>query len=198
MAPITLRPTTPAAFDRAQLRSFAGGHARRVGRTAVRIAGRMDLDPGYIQLLREAAPLHDIGKLTLPRGLTNKAGPLSERERALMETHTRAGARILGGSKDPMLQMAATIAAAHHERWDGGGYPEGLAGWEIPLCARIVSVADVFDALTHERPYKPAWQLERAVATIARCAGTQFDPDVVEAFLDGPGRLGAGVAGSAE
>jgi putative two-component system response regulator len=178
-----IRTPVHATLEPAALRAFSPAHSRRVGRTAVRIASRMGLDAEYLEQLREAAALHDIGKLALPHGMLEKPGPLSEEERLLMQAHTRAGARILAGNEEPMLRMAADVALAHHERWDGSGYPQGLAGAEIPLAARIVSVADVFDALTHDRCYKEAWSAADAVAEIAAEAGSQFDPRVVAAFL---------------
>ena len=158
-------------------------HTQRVGKAAMDIAFGMGLDLEQITMLGEAAPLHDIGKLSIPDGVLLKSGPLSEQERAIMQGHTRAGERLLGGSRSPVLQMAAVIAASHHERWDGNGYPAGLAGEKIPLVGRIVAVADVFDALTHERPYKRAWPVGAAIAEIRHGAGSQFDPRVVAAFL---------------
>ncbi len=158
-------------------------HTERVGKCAVDIAFGLELDHKRIIVLGEAAPLHDIGKIAIPDGILLKPGPLNDDERAIMQSHTRAGERLLGGSSSPVLQMAAVIAASHHERWDGGGYPAGLAGQSIPLVGRIVAVADVFDALTHERPYKDAWTVEEAIAEICRVSGSQFDPRVVAAFL---------------
>ncbi len=101
-----------------------------------------------------------------------------------MKTHTTIGANILSGSRSPMLELAETIAMSHHERWDGSGYPAGLGGEDIPMCGRIVAVADVFDALTHDRPYKRAWPIDEAMAEIAKGSGSHFDPSVVEAFMD--------------
>jgi putative two-component system response regulator len=112
-----------------------------------------------------------------------KPGGLTVEEMTQMRSHTLIGARILGGSRFPLLHLAAEIALTHHERWDGTGYPAGLAGEAIPLVGRIVAVVDVFDALTHDRPYKAAWSAEAALAEIARQSGRQFDPRVVEEFL---------------
>ena len=158
-------------------------HAGRVGEISVRIGRRLGLDRGFLEDLREAVPLHDIGKLTIPGWILDKRGPLSEYERVLMQTHTLAGARLLRATGEPTLELAAEIAESHHERWDGGGYPHGLRETEIPIGARIVAVADVFDALIHERPYKPAWPREAAIDEIVANAGSQFDPEVVEAFV---------------
>jgi PAS domain S-box-containing protein len=159
-------------------------HTERIGELAAAIGTRMGLSEESVLLLREAAPLHDIGKLAIPDSVLLKPGRLSEEEQELMQTHTTLGARLLFGSRSPTLQLAGTVAESHHERWDGHGYPLGLIGSDIPLVGRIVAVADVFDALTHERPYKPAWPVEQAVALIRSAAGTQFDPRVVEAFLE--------------
>ncbi|HTZ85220.1 MAG TPA: HD domain-containing phosphohydrolase [Solirubrobacteraceae bacterium] len=158
-------------------------HTERVGHVASRLALGLGLPAGQVTLLRQAAPLHDVGKLAIPDRILLKPGKLTEQEFEVMKTHAELGARLLSSGSSPVLQMAATIAATHHERWDGGGYPKGLAGEAIPLVGRIVAVADVFDALIHDRPYKPAWPIERAIAEIGRVAGTQFDPRVVAAFL---------------
>jgi putative two-component system response regulator len=158
-------------------------HTERVGETAARLGERLALAAEETHLLREAAPLHDVGKLAISDSILLKPGRLSEEEYEVMKTHTVLGARLLSGSRSPVLRMAAAIAATHHERWDGSGYPEGLRGEEIPLVGRIVAVADVFDALTHDRPYKAAWPTERAIAEIRRGAASQFDPAVVAAFL---------------
>ncbi len=158
-------------------------HTERVGATAAEIATRLELGSDQIMLLREAAPLHDVGKLAIADSILLKPGKLTPQEYEVMKTHAALGARLLSGSSSPVLQMAAIIAASHHERWDGTGYPAGLAGESIPLVGRVVAVADVFDALTHERPYKSAWPLGRAIAEIQRAAASQFDPRVVAAFL---------------
>jgi putative two-component system response regulator len=158
-------------------------HTERVGRTAAEIAAPLGLSTEQIELLREAAPLHDVGKLAISDSILLKPGKLTVEEYEVMKTHAAAGASLLSGSSSPVLQMATVIAASHHERWDGTGYPAGLAGEAIPLVGRVVAVADVFDALTHDRPYKSAWPLEQAVAEIRRSAGSQFDPRVADAFL---------------
>jgi HD-GYP domain-containing protein (c-di-GMP phosphodiesterase class II)/CHASE3 domain sensor protein len=158
-------------------------HTERVGRTAALIAQGMGMDGACVAVLRLAAPLHDIGKLAVPDSILLKPGRLTPEERAEMARHTIMGAGMLAGSRSDVLQMAETIALDHHERWDGGGYPRGLKGNGIGVWGRIVAVADVFDALTHERPYKEAWPIERALDLIRSEAGAQFDPDVVAAFL---------------
>src|ERR1700684_2982703 len=158
-------------------------HTERVGHVAARIALGLALPAGQVTLLRQAAPLHDVGKLAIPDRILLKPGKLTVEEYEVMKTHTELGARLLSSGSSPVLQMAALIAATHHERWDRNGYPHGLAGESIPLVGRIVAVADVFDALIHDRPYKKAWPFEQALAEIERAAGTQFDPRVVAAFL---------------
>jgi PAS domain S-box-containing protein len=158
-------------------------HTRRVGTTAAELANCLGLGAEQVKLIDDAAPLHDVGKLGIPDRILLKPAKLTTKEYAVMRTHTALGERVLAGSNAPVLRMAAVIAASHHERWDGSGYPLGLAGEAIPLVGRIVAVADVFDALTHDRPYKPAWPVAHAVAEIQREAGSQFDPRVVAAFL---------------
>ncbi len=158
-------------------------HTRRVGALAARIGERLGCPAGEAELLGQAAPLHDVGKLGVPDRVLLKPGPLDPGEQAVMREHTTIGRRILAGSASPVLRAAEEIAWTHHERWDGAGYPRGLAGPAIPLPGRIVAVADVFDALTHDRPYKRAWSRADAVAHVRDGAGGQFDPDVVTAFL---------------
>ncbi len=134
-------------------------------------------------MIRRAAPLHDVGKIGIPDSVLLKPGRLTREAFATMQRHTEIGARILAQHHSPVLQVAAQIALTHHERWDGSGYPCGLQGLEIPVEGRLVAIADVFDALTHERPYKAAWSVPEAVAEIQRLGGQQFDPDITAAFL---------------
>lgn len=157
-------------------------HTERVGHVASRLALGLGLPAGQVTLLRHAAPLHDVGKLAIPDCILLKPGRLTAEEFEVMKTHAELGARLLSSGSSRVLQTAAVIAATHHERWDGAGYPNGLAGEAIPLVGRIVAVADVFDALTHDRPYKSAWSVQLAFAEIERSAGGQFDPRVVQAF----------------
>lgn len=181
-----------------------GNHVLRVGCFSHAIAHTLGREDEFSQHLLLAAPLHDIGKIGIPDRILQKAGPLSPGERAVMEQHCMIGERILrdqshtalsilaglsvGGplfepSGDPVLEMAATVALTHHEKWDGSGYPLNLAGCRIPLEARIVAVADVFDALCSHRPYRHAWAEEQALQTMREQSGTHFDPEVLEAFF---------------
>jgi putative two-component system response regulator len=164
-----------------------GQHTIRVGRTAALLARQLGLPEEEIELLRRAAGLHDIGKIGVPDTILLAPRKLSPEEFEVVKTHTSIGARILSGSRSPLLQMAETIAWTHHERWDGSGYAR-VSGPEIPLVGRITTVADVFDALTNHRPYKKAWPLDQAIAEIAAQSGRQFDPLVVDAFLAVHGR----------
>jgi len=159
-----------------------GEHTARVAHTSARLAGALGMSSGEVAEVALAAPLHDIGKIALPDRILLKPEVLTPAEYEEMKGHVRVGADILAGSSSTLLQMAEQIALTHHERWDGTGYLQGLCGEEIPLVGRIVAVADVFDALTHRRPYKEPWPLERAVAEVLANAGTHFDPDVVTAF----------------
>jgi PAS domain S-box-containing protein len=158
-------------------------HTERVGAISAEIATYLDLDKDQIETLRLAAPLHDVGKIGIPDYILLKPGKLTTEEYEVMKTHTQLGARLLTGSGSPVLQMATLIAESHHEHWDGNGYPRGCAGETIPLVGRIVAVADVFDALTHDRPYKTAWTTAHAIAQIEHDAGSHFDPQIVAAFL---------------
>ena len=182
-------PLRPSGLQRALAeleRRLPGsaGHARRVSRYAAATARRLGLPPSEVASIARAANLHDIGKLAIAVAIVNKPGPLSAGEYAAVQAHAPAGARMLA-EIDPQL---AAIVRCHHERFDGGGYPDGLAGEAIPLGARIVAVADTFDALTSDRPYRPARHRRQALALLAAEAGSQLDPRIVGAFR--PGRLG--------
>lgn len=160
-----------------------GQHTRRVGELSALLASTIGLPQEEVELIRKAAPLHDVGKISLSDSILLKPGRLSPAEIELNRSHTTLGAELLTGGRFPLLRMAETIALTHHERWDGEGYPNGLAGEEIPLPGRIVAVADVFDALVHERPYKRAWSTAEAAEEIALQSGKQFDPAIVQALL---------------
>ena len=159
-----------------------GFHIIRMSKFAELIARAMGLNDSVAELILHASPMHDIGKLGIPDGILLKPGRLDPWEWEVMKTHTEIGAQILDGHHSRLLQMAARIAHAHHERWDGTGYPRGLREKEIPLEARIVAVADVFDALTARRPYKKAWTVEASTEEIRCLTARQFDPAVVKAF----------------
>jgi HD-GYP domain-containing protein (c-di-GMP phosphodiesterase class II) len=160
-----------------------GQHTRRVGELSARIGEALGMADEQLVLLRQAAPLHDVGKIAIPDSILLKPGPLTREEFERMQAHTTRGAAMLTGRGFALLEMAETIALSHHERWEGGGYPSGSSGTAIPLVGRIVAIADVFDALTHARPYKDAWPEADAVAEISSQSGRQFDPEIVQAFL---------------
>jgi putative two-component system response regulator len=147
------------------------------------IALELGLPGQEAETLLTAAPMHDIGKIGIPDRVLLKPGKLDAEEWAIMRRHPEIGHGIIGSHPSPLLRMAAEVALTHHEKWDGNGYPRGLRGEEIPQVGRIVAVADVFDALTSVRPYKPAWTVEAAVEELKRGSGTHFQPQVVEAFL---------------
>ncbi len=165
-----------------------GEHTRRVGRECAALAEALGLPADQVEHIRRAAPLHDVGKIALPDSILLKQGSLSADETKKMREHTTIGASILSGSRFPMMRIAEEIALHHHECWDGSGYPDGLKGDRIPLVARIVSVVDVFDSLTHWRVYKRAWTTDEALDEIQRLAGSKFDPEVAEVFLRMHGR----------
>jgi putative two-component system response regulator len=168
----------------AELRDYqSGAHTQRVGQTSEIIASALGLPAEEIELIRRAAPLHDIGKIAIPDSILLKPGLLTLEEMDTVKTHTVLGAKMLSGSSSKILQVAEEIALYHHENWDGTGYTPGLAGKGIPLVGRIVAVADVFDALISERPYKPAWPVDTALTWITEQSGKKFDPEVVEAFM---------------
>jgi putative two-component system response regulator len=158
-------------------------HTLRVGQLSALLAAALGLPDQQVRRIRRAAPLHDIGKIGISDTVLLKPAKLTPEEFEHVKTHTLIGGRILADSSVPVLQLGQEIALSHHERWDGSGYPHGLQGDHIPLSGRIVTVADVFDALTHDRPYKHAWPIERALAEITAQRSRQFDPDVVDAFL---------------
>lgn len=161
-----------------------GEHTRRVGEASSRLAGRLDLHPVDVELIRRAAPLHDVGKISIPDAILLKPGRLTAEEFEVMKSHASSGAKLLAGGKSELIRMAEEIALCHHERWDGRGYPGGLAGEEIPMAARIVAVVDVYDALSSDRPYRAAWPREVVLEEIRKGSGTHFDSSIVEAFLD--------------
>jgi putative two-component system response regulator len=161
-----------------------GQHIARVCHYS-RIVGRatgLPLDEA--ELIYNAAALHDTGKIGIPDSILFKPGKLDDDEWKIIKTHCEIGHKIIGDHQQSMLKTAASIALTHHERWDGSGYPKGLIRNDIPLFGRIVAVADMFDALTSERPYKKAWSVGDAVAEVERCSGGHFDPQIVDAFLD--------------
>ena len=160
-----------------------GQHTQRVALISGLIAQGLGLDQGCVELIQRAAPLHDVGKIGIPDSILLKPGKLTNEEFGCMQRHCQFGSDLLAGGRSDLVQLAERIALSHHEKWNGRGYPFGLAGQSIPIEGRILAVADVFDALTHERPYKRAWPVAEAVAEIKAQAGQQFDPAAVEAFL---------------
>src|SRR5215217_240237 len=160
-----------------------GRHISRMSKLAQRLALAAGMDREQAEMLLQASALHDIGKIGIPDRVLLKPGKLDADEWELMKTHTTIGAQLLAGSSSEVVQMAERIALTHHERWDGRGYPHGLAGEDIPFESRICTIADVFDALMSERPYKKAWPVSDALAEIARMSGSAFEPWLAEVFL---------------
>jgi putative two-component system response regulator len=160
-----------------------GEHTKRVGTIAASLAQSLGADEAAVAEIRLAAPLHDVGKIAIPDRILLKPARLAPDEWQVMKTHTTVGARIVAGARHSVFLMAEAIALSHHERWDGRGYPRGLRGEAIPLAARIVAVADAFDAMTHPRPYRAALTEDRALSELERSSGSQFDPACVEHFL---------------
>ncbi len=160
-----------------------GVHIERMGRLCERLAREVGMTTEQAELLRHASALHDVGKVGITDDILLKPGKLDPAEWATMKTHTTIGASILSGSRSELVQLAEQIALSHHERWDGGGYPQGLEGDQIPLAARICAVCDVFDALLSPRPYKDAWPLDDVIDELASLRGTHLDPALVDAFL---------------
>lgn len=161
---------------------ITGKHVERVGRLAAELAALLGLNKREIEMIRRAAKLHDIGKIGIPDEILYKQGPLTLAEREVMQTHALIGDRILADGSAELIRTAQEIARTHHERWDGNGYPEGLAGTHIPLSGRIVAIADVFDALITKRPYKDAFSYKSARDIIIEESGRHFDPTIVNAF----------------
>ena len=161
-----------------------GMHVIRMSYFANLIAGKIGLDAEEADIILNAAPMHDVGKIGIADSILQKPGRLTSDERSIMQMHCEFGARIIGEHSDLLLATARTAALTHHERWDGQGYPNKLMGEDIPLVGRILAVADVFDALTSERPYKNAWSMEKAVEHLQAESGRHFEPLLIEAFLD--------------
>ena len=169
----------------AEYRDYTTGrHTHRVGLLSALLAEQLGMGGAEIELIRRAAPLHDVGKIGIPDHILLKPGKLTQDEFAQMQGHVDVGARLLAHGRSKLINLAQEIAETHHERWDGTGYPHGRAGDEIPLVGQIVAVADVFDTLVNERPYKRAWPIEEAIAEIRRQHGRWFAPRVVDAFLE--------------
>jgi len=161
-----------------------GMHVARMSKIAHILAKSVGMSDEDADLLLHAAPMHDIGKIGISDSILIKPGKLAQEERAVMEEHSSIGAEILGQHEWPLMQMAREVALTHHEKWDGTGYPAQLKGEDIPLVGRICAIADVFDALTSDRPYKRGWTFEEATAFILDGKGTHFDPTLVEKFIE--------------
>lgn len=160
-----------------------GGHIRRMSRYAAAVARSLGLDAGTVEMILYAAPMHDVGKIGIPDHILMKPAKLDPEEWEIMKQHNIMGMKILETSDAEFIKLAEVIALNHHEKWDGTGYPRGLKGTDIPLPGRIVAIADVFDVLTTERPYKPAYSVEESFEILGKGRGTHFDPEVVDAFF---------------
>jgi len=167
-----------------------GAHIERIGRFSRLLAEQFDMKEEFCARLSHAAPLHDVGKVAIPDAILLKPGKLTAQERAIVETHAEEGHRLLRGSSSSILDLAATIALSHHEKWNGSGYPRGVVGEAIPIEGRIVAVADVFDALTSDRVYRKAFTVEEAVDIMLEQRGRHFDPVLLDAFMEVLGRSG--------
>jgi putative two-component system response regulator len=174
----------------AELRDDSTGeHSYRVGKLSALLAQEYGCDESTCYMVELAARLHDIGKIGVPDAILLKPDRLNDAEQQIMRTHTTVGAELLSKSNIPHMQMAEEIARYHHEWWNGTGYPSKIAGTAISLAARITALADVFDALTHKRPYKVAWPIDAALDEIAQLKGAQFDPQLTDLFIVLIGRL---------
>lgn len=160
-----------------------GEHIRGIGALSYRLARAIGMDDDRAEMLRRASAMHDVGKIAIPDAILQHPGPLDAEQWRIMKTHTTEGAKILAGSRSPLVRMAEVIALTHHEKWDGAGYPNGLSGEDIPLEGRIVALCDVYDALVSERPYKRPWTHDDALDEIERTAGAHFDPDLAKTFV---------------
>jgi putative two-component system response regulator len=160
-----------------------GAHIERMSRYSVAVARRLGLDESTLENIRYAAPMHDLGKIGIPDSILLKPAKLDAAEWEIMKQHTVIGAKILMGSDAEFIKLGEIIAHYHHEKWDGSGYPNGLKGVDIPIAARIVAIADVFDALTSKRPYKEPFSVGKSLAIVREGRGSHFDPDVVDAFF---------------
>lgn len=165
---------------------MTGEHTRRVGQLAAELAELVGESSERVELIRRAAPIHDIGKIAIPDSILHKVGALTAEETAVMRTHTTIGASILAGGDNALIMTAERIALCHHERWDGLGYPNRLSGEAIPIEGRLTAVADFYDALTHDRPYRLAVPRAFVLLDIERGAGTQFDPKIAKAIRQAP------------
>ena len=161
-----------------------GNHTKRVAEVSAMLANGIGLEATTIELIRRGAPLHDIGKVGIPDSILLKAGPLTAEEFELMKMHTVIGSRMLSKGRSELVRFSQRIARSHHEWWDGSGYPDRVSGQSIPLEARIVAVADFLDALTHDRPYRPAWGIDETLVEIRRRSGSHFDPTIVKALTE--------------
>jgi putative two-component system response regulator len=159
-------------------------HIHRMSQYAAIIARGLRLPPGEVEDILHASRMHDVGKLGIPDDILRKPASLEKLEQDVMRQHTTIGGRILGNSSSKLLQAGKVIAMSHHEWWDGSGYPKGLSGEDIPLSGRICAVADVFDAVTSVRPYKPAYTNEQACEILRNERGTHFDPHIVDVFFE--------------
>ncbi|UCH27414.1 MAG: response regulator [Trueperaceae bacterium] len=168
----------------AEYRDYTTGqHTQRVGTLSGLIARKLGLPSKDVELISRAAPLHDVGKIGIPDDILLKPGKLTEDEFRIVKTHIDVGVQLLAKGHSMLMKLAQEIVSTHHERWDGSGYPLGLKGDHIPVAGQIVAVADVFDALINERPYKPAWPLEKAITEIMNLSGSWFSPRIIQAFL---------------